>query len=444
MEVMGDAELHTAVARLDDRGVRVLAGSVVDLAGVPRAKAVPLARAEVFHRVGMGASPSWHVFCADNAIAFTERLGVVGDLRLRADLAAARVIGDGYAWAPAEFHRQDGTPDPHCARGRLRAVQAAAQAAGLDVRVGHELEFTLTDADGRPLPERHWQGYGLVSLLERGPFAADLVDALAGAGLVVEQLHAEYGNGQFEVSLAPGTPVAAADGVVLARLVVGRVVRAHGMLASFSPMPFAGGAGNGAHLHLSFTRAGRPLLSGGGGPRGLTAEGAAAVAGIVTGLPQMLAVLAGSVLSPVRLTPGAWSGAFACWGLENREAAVRLVAATPGTPYGANVEVKCGDPSANVHLASAALIGLALDGIESGARLPAEVCVDPVGDPAAERLPATQGAVLDAFEASEPAARVLGEEIVAALLAVRRHEQRAYGGAEVAALADRFRFAWSS
>lgn len=232
--------------------------------------------------------------------------------------------------------------------------------------------------------------------------------------------------------------------MVLARLVTGRVSRAYGLLASFSPLPFGGGAGNGAHLHLSWERDGVPLLSGGDGPYGLTAGGAAALGGIVTGLPGTLAVFGGSVLSPARLAPGLWSGAFACWGLENREAAVRLLAATRGNPHGASVEVKCGDPSANVYLATATALGLALDGIARGAALPAEVRQDPARDPSAVRLPATQGAVLDAFADSTTARALLGEPIVEATLAVRRYEQRTYGELPVPDLAERFRFAWSS
>jgi glutamine synthetase len=444
LPVLTDAEVSERVTDLSGRGVRLLVGSVVDMAGVARAKAVPLRRAAAFHTAGMGASPTWNVFCVDNAIAFTDRLGVVGDLRLRADLDAVRVIGDGYAWAPAEFFGQDGEPSASCARGRLRGVQAAAEAAGLTARAGHELEFVLTDGDGRSLPERRWQPYGLGPVLERGTFAAELTAALEDAGVPVEQLHAEYGTGQFEVSLAPADPLRSADDVVLARLVIGRVAREHGTPASFSPLPFHDGAGNGAHLHLSLAREGVPLLSGGDGPHGLTGQGAAAVAGIVAGLPAALGVLAGSVISPQRLVPGRWSGAFACWGLENREAAVRLLAATRGNPHGANVELKCGDPSANVYLATATMLGLALDGISRTAVLPPEVQVNPAEEPSARRLPDTQAAVLDALAGDTTVRRILGDDIVEALLAVRRHELHALGGLDAADLAERLRFAWSS
>ena len=66
----------------------------------------------------------------------------------------------------------------------------------------------------------------------------------------------------------------------------------------------------------------------GDGPGGLTTEGASIMAGVLTALPSLLAVLAPSVGSYARLQPGHWSGAYACWGIENREAALRFI---PGT-----------------------------------------------------------------------------------------------------------------
>jgi glutamine synthetase len=367
---------------------------------------------------------------------------VVGDLRLRADLAALRVLGDGLAWAPAEMFDQYGAPAPVCTRGLLRRTQAELERHGVTALVGAELEFVVPERAGGP-----WNAYGLGPVLDVEPVVLDLVDACAAAGLPLEQVHAEYADGQFELSLRPTDPLAAADGVVLARLLVGRVARRHGLTVSFSPQPFAGGGGNGAHQHLSLFRDGVPLLSGGAGPHGLTPEGAAAIGGIVAGLPDLLGVFAGSVLSAHRLQPGRWSGAHACWGLENREAAVRLCAATPGNPHGASVEVKCIDPSANPYLAIAALLGLAADGVSRRAALPPETTVDPAsltGADAPARLPVDQAAALAALDASPLADRLLGTAIRTCLSAVRHHELDTYGEDDVAVLAERFRFTWSS
>ena len=349
MPVLDAADAAAAEAALAEGAVRLLSGTVVDPAGVTRAKHVPAARALAFHTAGMGASPSWNVFCIDNAIAFRPGFGVVGDLRLRADLAALRVLGDGLAWAPAEMVDQDGAPAPVCTRGLLRRTQAEAETAGLTALVGAELEFVVTERAGGP-----WNAYGLGPVLDVEPFVLDLVDMCAAAGVPMEQVHAEYADGQFEFSLRPTDPLAAADGVVLARLLAGRVARRHGLTVSFSPQPSPGAPGTAAHQHLSLFRDGVPLFSGGAGPHGLTPEGEVGDRrdrGRAAGAARRVRRV-GAVRAPVQ--PGHWSGAHACWGLENREAAVRLCAATPGNPQGASVEVKCIDPSANPYLATAA------------------------------------------------------------------------------------------
>ncbi|MFJ8819959.1 hypothetical protein [Amycolatopsis thermoflava] len=161
----------------------------------------------------------------------------------------------------------------------------------------------------------------------------------------------------------------------------------------------------------------------------------------MNGLPETLAVFAGSVLSGHRLQPDTWSGAHACWGWENREAAVRFCAATAGNPHGASVELKCADPSANPYLALATLLGLALDGITRRLPLPREVTRNPSELPEVPRLP-DPAAALDAFVASPLARRLLGPEIASALTAVRRHELDTYGKAEIDVLTGKFRFTW--
>jgi glutamine synthetase len=450
MPVLSNSELDSIAEELATAGVDLLVGSIVDPAGVARSKQAPAGRADVYHRSGLGASPTWNVFCIDNTIAFTPDLTVVGDLRLRADLLAHRRIGNGIAWVPTELFTQDGQSSPLCSRGLLRRFQASFESQGLSVRAGSELEFVLTQADGSALPTRHWSAYGLAPALDTQDFLRELLHACANADLPVEQVHAEYGDEQFEFSIAPTDPMTAADNVVLARLLAGQVARRHGMAVSFSPLPFAGGAGNGAHVHLSVARDGVPLFSGGEGPHGVAADGAAMMGGIVAGLPESLGILAGSVLSAHRLTPNRWAGAFACWGWENREAAVRFCANTRGNPHGASIEIKCIDPSANPYLVLAVLLGLALDGLAEDVALPPEVTRNPAelstvetGRTGTVRLPANQTAALDALAGSRQLRALLGNHILDAVLAVRRHEQDTYGKEDLVALADRFRFAWS-
>ena len=413
------------VAALEAAGVRTLIGTVVNAAGLTQVKVVSLDRVAVFADHGLGTSPTWHVFAIDQAgIVVSDEIGVVGDRRVCADLAGVALLGDGVAWAPCSFFTQDGNPDPHCGRGVLQRVTQRLAAAGLTAVVGHEVEFVLVGPDGARLPSDLWAQYGLAGVLEFEGFVRDVMEASAAAGVSIEQFHPEYGANQFEFSLMPRDPVTAADQLVLARIIISRVARRHGLRVSLSPVPFAGSVGSGAHQHFSLSRDGAPVFSGGSGEHGMTEAGASAIAGLLAGLPGAQGVLCGSIVSGLRIQPGSWSGA--------------------------NVEVKIVDPSANPYLASATILGLALDGISRELSLPPEVTVDPASLTLAQRehagvvtLPSKQAEVLDALRHSAVVRDILGDAPVDAVLGVRGYEQQNYGGLSDTELAEKFRLAWS-
>ncbi len=153
---------------------------------------------------------------------------------------------------------------------------------------------------------------------------------------------------------------------------------------------------------------------------------------------------AGSVLSGSRLQPGNWAGAAKCWGLENREAAVRFIAATKGNPRGANAELKIIDPSANPYLAATALLGSALRGIEKALELPRRSARQPIGvKRRTPPLPTDQRAVIEALETSAIAAELLTPAVVEGLVAVRRHETHHIRRPAPAETTQALRLAWS-
>jgi glutamine synthetase len=440
-----------AIAQLEADGVATLIGTVVNPAGLTHAKTVPLRRMSTFADPGLGASPVWHVFAIDQAgIVFGDAIGVVGDQRIRIDLSGLRILGDGLAWAPGAFFNQDGSADPYCSRGVLHRVEERLSKAGIDTVVGHEMEFVLVGPDGSALPSHMWAQYGLAGVLEFEGFLRDVIDASTRSGVAIEQFHPEYGVNQFEISLSPQSPVAAADQLVLMRIIIGRVARRYGLRVSLSPVPFAGSVGSGSHQHFSMKRGDTPLFSNGTGAAGMTPEGESAVAGLLAGLPDAQGVLCGSVLSGLRMQPGHWSGAYVCWGTENREAAVRFLIGGPSNPLGANVEVKVIDPSANPYYATAAILGLALDGIQRKLPLPPETTIDPAALTDDQRnqagiklLAASQADALDKLDQSAVLRAILGDEPVDAVIAVRRYEQQNFGDLSPDELAEKFRLAWS-
>src|SRR3954471_3911863 len=440
-----------AIAQLESDGVATLIGTVVSSAGLTHAKTIPLRKMGAFADPGLGASPVWHVFTIDQTgIALGGDLSVVGDQRIRIDLGALRILGDGLAWAPGAFYNQDGEPDPYCSRGALGRIERRLADAGLTALVGHEVEFLLVGPDGSRLPAHLWAQYGLAGVLEYEGFVRDVTDAATSSGVSIEQFHPEYGVNQFEVSLTPQSPTAAADQLLLIRMIVGRSARRHGLRVSLSPVPFAGSVGSGAHQHFSLQKNDKSLFSDRSGAQGMTPEGESAVAGVVAGLVEAQGVLCGSILSGLRMQPGYWSGAYVCWGTENREAAVRFLVGGSSNPLGANVEVKVVDPSANPYFATATILGLALDGIERNLDLPPETPVDPstlTDDQRAAAgttlLSTNQADTIDALDGSALVRGILGDQAVDAIVAGRRYEHETYGELGTDELADKCRLAWS-
>jgi glutamine synthetase len=435
--------------RFEAAGVRALAMTMVDNGGITRLKAVPLARLERAATNGVGMAYIWAAAGTDDLFADVAPFdNPSGDMRLVPDLGAARILtaAPGWAWAPVDQLSQELEPLPACQRTVLRRTVEAARAARLDMRATFEIEATLLDADGRPAHDG--PGYSTTAFTLLEGFLLDLVEALEASGVEVEQFHPEYAPGQFEVSVAARDPLAAADTFVFMRTQMRFAARRHGFRVSFAPTALAGEVGNGCHAHLSAWRDGANLMQGGDGPAGMTAAGAAALAGVLEALPGLLAVLAPSPASYLRLRPHHWAGAYACWGVENREAAVRFI---PGTvtsrERSANVEVKVGDGGANPYLVMALLAAAAADGVDRGLAPPEPVGDDPstlgqdeLARRGITRLPTSLAEATGLFDHSDLARRVLGDVLHGAFAAVRRRECETHGALGEEELADAYRW----
>jgi glutamine synthetase len=131
-----------------------------------------------------------------------------------------------------------------------------------------------------------------------------------------------------------------------------------------------------------------------------------------------------------RLAPQMWASAYSCYGMDNREAAIRICSPLRGDPGSSvNLELKPSDSSANPYLALGAFIYAGLDGIRGKLDPGEAVNVDPATLSDAERtskgihrLPASLAAALDALATDELMMDVLGPLRSTAYLAVKRSE----------------------
>ncbi|MET7989462.1 glutamine synthetase family protein [Amycolatopsis sp. NPDC005232] len=435
-------------ALLGRSGVELVALTFVDNSGISRVKAVPVSRLAEAAAWGVGASNSFDFFlCTDTITSGAYSLGPVGDLRLHPDLDALTVLDAqrGWAWAPALRYDQEGEPHPQDSRALAATAVAKLAGRGYSARMAFELEWVVAGPGGAPVAG---PAYGFSRLAEQSAYVRDLVSALDSQGLGVEQVHPEYAAGQFEVSVAADDPVRAADVAVLARETIRAVGLNYGLKTSFTPKFAPRGVGNGGHVHCSLWEGERNLCAGGAGVFGLTEVAESFAAGILGRLPALLAVGAPSVVSYLRLEPHHWAGVYTAWGLENREAPLRLVRGPAGKrDTAANFEVKCFDLTANPYLVVAALLFAGIAGLDSAVRLPEPVEVDPgtlsAGDAAAAgvvRLPRSLEEAVAAFVADDVLKSAFGAELATTLMDVRRGEIDELGGLDAEELCDVMRW----
>ncbi|WP_410651575.1 glutamine synthetase family protein [Amycolatopsis sp. cmx-4-54] len=443
------ARATALTGELRARGVELVALTFVDNAGIARVKAVPLRTLPSAAAWGVGASKSFDFFGSDDVITGGEHsLGPVGDLRLHPDLDALTVLAGqpGWAWAPVTKFDQDGEPHPQDPRALLaRAVDRLA-ARGHRARMSFEIEWVITAAGAPDDPTSATAGpaYGYARLSEHADYLRALVSTLDQQGAGVEQIHPEYADGQFELSVTAADPVRAADVAVLTKETIRALSHRHGLKASFTPKFAPAGVGNGGHVHLSVWDGARNLFSGGERVFGLTPVAESFSAGILRRLPALLAIGAPSVVSYLRLEPHHWAGVYAAWGLENRETPLRLVRGVAGNRHSAaNLEVKCFDLTANPYLLAAALLFAGMAGTDEAASLPEPLDVDPgtltEEDRAArgiERLPQRLEEAVAAFEADKDLAAAFGAPLATTIVDVRRAEIERFAHASPAEITE--------
>jgi glutamine synthetase len=436
----------------------------VDHGGVVRGKATSRSRLEERLATGIGLTVAMQAMSMLDELAPVEGLGPVGEVRLVPDTASFAAL----PWAPgagamvADLVRLDGQPWQACPRAFLKQAVDELAAEGYELLAAFEPELTLGrrlpgEATGDPdrlvpLDESlcfSTTGFGLAH-----DYAIELVRALQAQGLTVEQYYPELGHGQQELSIRHAPALRAADNQVWFRETARGVAWRQGLWASLAPKPVPDQAGNGAHLHASLwgsgglknsppenrAGSGQNAFWDAGDARGLSEVAYHWIGGLLAHLPGLVALTCGSVNSYRRLTPQTWSSAFVCWGMDNREAAVRVPSRMWGLDEAStNLELKPSDATGNPYLALGAYIHAGMDGLRNKLDPGRPVDVDPAAlsrrtrsRRGIERLPESLGAALDALEADELLMEALGPLRRTAYLAVKRSEVAAFAARDVA------------
>jgi glutamine synthetase len=430
---------ESIIQTCQDAGVRLARFLYCDNGGVIRGKTSGTARLAGRLEDGIGLTVAMMAMNSLDQLQHVDGMGPVGEIRLVPDPESFTVLP--YVPHAAAFACDMLTLDREswgaCPRSFLKRMRDRAAGEGFHLRAAFEAEFSLATRD----PERGFVPFDAtlcfssIAMTMAAAFVDDLVAALEAQGLTVEQYYPELAHGQHEISIAHSEALGAADNHVKLRETIRGVAWKHALYASLAPKPWPDAAGNGGHLHFSLWDAeNRNLFFDAGAPDRFSEHGRHFLAGVLAHLPALVALTCPSVNSYRRLQPQSWSSAFAVYGHDNREAALRIASPFWSDAEGTvNLELKAADSSCNPYLALGALLAAGLDGIARCLDPGAATEVDPASLSEEERrqrgiarLPTSLDAALDALEADAVLLDALGPLLARSFLTVRRSEADAY------------------
>jgi glutamine synthetase len=435
----GNNKFKKVKKTLEEAGIKFVRILWCDNANIIRGKAVHLDlldRDYFDYGVGISAGQQGVPVMYDGVIAETG-LSPVGEVRLVPDWSTLKILPyvPGHASVMGNMVR-DSQPRVMCPRNFLIETIATAQSQGLTVKAAFENEFYLlrqTTQGLKPADETPFASTQAMDL--HWEVINEITDSLIAQGIPVEQYYPESGFGQQEISTRYTDALAAADRQITFRETVRAIASQYDLAASFLPKIFPDAAGSGCHLHLSLWRDEQNLLPDPQGICGLSQTARKFIAGILHHLPSLMALTTPSVNSYRRLLPHCWSGAYRCWGLDNREAAVRVPSNPAGCPT--HFELKTVDASANPYLALGSAhrvadlfeIAAGLDGVQKNLEAPNPVDLDPGNltpeerySRGIDRLPSNLGEAINHLQQNDVLLNALNPELFQAFLAVRQAE----------------------
>ncbi len=446
------------LARIEKEGLEIIRLSWPDQYGILRGKSLTVSALKSAFESGSEITNGPFLF--DTANGFFENpfdtnifsgteLAGVSNVVMVPDPTTFRILpwADRTGWLLADLYLRSGKPFPLSPRAMLKHAVGRLAEAGFRIKVGLEVEFYLTrildpslepgtlGAPGVPSEPPKVQvinkGYSYLSenhLDEVDPLFSEIRHHLLTLGLPLRSIEDEYAPGQFEITFDVQDGLEFADTMVLFRSAVKQIARRRGYLASFMCWPGLPDLfPSGWHLHQSLADAnsGRNLFIPDEG-QPLSSLGQAWVGGLLANAAAASSFTTPTINGYRRRRPNSLAPDRLSWGVDNRAAMARVIAA-PGDSA-SRVENRVGEPGANPYLYLASQIYAGLDGLQR--RLdPGPVQENPylANVP---KLPETLAQALDALEGSSLYRQAFGDAFLDYWLALRRSEWRRFVAAE--------------
>jgi glutamine synthetase len=337
-----------------------------------------------------------------------------GDFAMVPDLSTLRPVPwhEGTVMVLADLAWHGGAPVVASPRQILRRQLDRLAERGWRALAGTELEFILF----RDTYEDAWRrgyrdltpanlynvDYSLLGTARVEPLIRRIRNAMAGAGLTVENSKGECNLGQHEINFRYDEALATADDHAIYKNGAKEIAAQEGWAITYMAK-WDEREGNSCHIHLSLADAGT-------GDSVFAADRSTFdrfVAGQLACMRELTLLFAPQVNSYKRFVDGSFAPTAVAWGEDNRTCSLRVVGHGPGL----RVENRLPGADVNPYLALAAMIAAGLHGIDEDLELePAFVGNAYESDK--PRVPHTLYAARDLFASSALARDAFGEEVV--------------------------------
>ena len=399
----------------------------LDLSGIVRVRILPAASAQSLADGARiyGVSPSGMSMpvCGEGLKRAPEqRL-----MELRPDWTSLRHCGFAPAHATVACNvalQNAERPYAQCPRHCLATLLEEHATLLAGAAVGFELEFSLLDEAGSPLPDAGEAGHCWSTSAPIRGVALDvlegIVDALSTAGIAVYHFHTEDAP-LLEVTLEALPPLQAVDALVDAHETVRHIAARHRLRGTLTPRPLTTrGPFGQCHMHLSVPAAVQ-----------LPTTAEHFLAGIMQRVRALCALGLPSPESVLCVRDGiigAAVGTWVAWGTQNRDGPVRRI----DDGYW---EIRIVDSTANFYLFVAAVLFSGLCGIKGEEGLELKDCrfyPSEMNDPQRQalgvrtRVPTSLTESLEALQQDRDLRHMMGEEMFYLYLRLKEKDNSAF------------------
>ena len=223
-----------------------------------------------------------------------------------------------------------------CPRGVLHKVLDKANELGFDVFSALEYEFFMFNETPQSAREKgfknletltpDWFGYSMIRNSVHSNLYESILEMSEQMDFPIEGLHTETGPGVLEAAIAVDNAADAADKAALFKTFMKVMAQKRDLMATFMAKWSGECPGQSGHIHISLkNKDGSSAFFDETQPHNMSKIQRHFLAGQQRLMPEFLCLIAPTINSYTRMSPGFWAPTDATWGVENRTTALRVV-----------------------------------------------------------------------------------------------------------------------